>query len=270
MSVCGWHIYHRERFIYRANSGSPQIRLKVYHYPEYRQRVVGERLPPGFKVKKKGHNRFLVFNGKVSSKNTISLDRDVQVFPEEKTVALKEGWGRISDIDPSMSAKYGEASRFWPDTIKVNDDRFESDDLSEWVASVWRFIRKSISPENQEKRWGAEEALKRGIGDCDEFTDIFMSLARKRGIPCRRITGFFVKGGAERHAWAEVFSPLHGWLTVDIAINNIGSHTRNYIVLKVEEFNPDISDYQVRIRHVTKVHSEWEISEPEITEIPCE
>ena len=267
---CGWHIHHRERFTYRANSGNPQIQLKVYHYPEYRQRIEGERLPAGFRVKKKGHNRFLVFNGKVASKGIISLERELQVFPEGRKVSLKEGWGSISDIDRGLAAKYRQASRFWPDTIEVEEEWFESDDLSEWVASAWRYIRRRIEPENQEKRWGAEEALKRGIGDCDEFTDIFMSLARRRGIPCRRITGFFMKGKPERHAWAEVLSPLHGWLTVDIALNNIGSHTADYIVLKVEEFNPAISDYSVRIGAGPKVHYEWDIEEPEIKEIPCE
>ena len=44
----------------------------------------------------------------------------------------------------------------------------------------------------------------------------------------------------------------------------------NYVVLKVEEFNPAISDYSVGINHTSKVHYHWEMEEPKITPISCE
>ncbi len=264
----GWRIEHRERFVYRANSGNPQIALKVFTYPEYRQKVRVLQLPPGFKTKKKGHNAFLVFRGKVASKGSISLDRTVEVFPEERRIDIRKGIGRISDMEPEMVQKYREASRFWPlkSDIRPEGEWFGKDDLSEWLVSAWKYLRQRIEPENQERRWGAEEALKRGIGDCDEFTDSFITLARMRGIPARRITGIFVRSpdDYERHAWAEAFSPEKGWFTADIALNNIGSHTLNYIVLKVEEFNPAIQDYQASINHPSRVHSRWEIGDMKI------
>ncbi len=278
MKICGWNIHHSEKFVYKANSGSPLIQLKFYHYPEYRQGVEVQRAPQDFKLKKKGENSFFVFRKKLRAKGIISLDRDVTVFPVIHVLNPKDDWGRISGFPDALREKYRESSKYWPIRSSAIDapehDWFSSDDLSFWLRSAWQYIRERIRyPENQEKRLGAEEALIRGIGDCDEFTDLFMTLARMRGIPCRRITGFFISNEGrhvERHAWAEVLSPKFGWSTVDMALNNIGAHTINYVVLKVEEFNPAISDYQARINHTSKVHYHWEIEEPDIEPIECE
>ncbi len=273
--ICGWRFRHEERFVYRANSGRPSIEMRFYHYPEYRQIVRVERAPQGWKLKRKGINSFYIFRGIVPNKGVISMDREVSVFPEINVIA-DENMGMISEYPEELRRKYRESSRYWPLKSESIDaaqqDWFESDDLSLWLRSAWRYIRGKIRPENQTKRLGAEEALKRGIGDCDEFTDLFMTIARMRGIPCRRITGFFIsnEGNAERHAWAEVLTPRFGWITVDMALNNIGAHTVNYVVLKIEEFNPAISDYQVKINHTSKVHYHWEIEEPEIAPIGCE
>ncbi len=274
--ICGWRFRHEERFVYRANSGRPNIELRFYHYPEYRQNVRIDRAPQGWKLKRKCINSFYIFRGIVPNKGVISMDREVSVFPEINVIA-DENMGMISEYPEELRRKYQESSRYWPLKSKSIDapkqDWFESDDLYLWLSSAWRYIRGKIRPENQTKRLGAEEALKRGIGDCDEFTDLFMTIARMRGIPCRRMTGFFISNNgkkAERHAWAEVLTPRFGWITVDMALNNIGAHTVNYVVLKIEEFNPAISDYQVRINHTSRVHYNWEIGEPEIEPIGCE
>lgn len=278
IKICGWKIHHREKFVYRANSGNPLIKLKFYHYPEYRQRVHIDRPPQDCRLRRKGDNSFFVFQKRLHTKGIISLDRDVAVFPIVHVVNSKDDWGKISEISKDIREKYRESSKYWPvrsPTIDVRKyDWFSSDELSFWLHSAWQYIRKRIRyPENQERRLGAEEALIRETGDCDEFTDIFMTLARMRGIPCRRITGFFIKNGGtswERHAWAEVLSPSLGWLTVDIALNNIGMHTVNYVILKVEEFNPAIPDYSVSINHTGRVHYHWEMGEPDIEAVYCE
>jgi hypothetical protein len=264
----GWRIYQVDRFVYRANSGNPEINLKIYTYPEYRQKVV-EEINGDFRVRSSGFNRFIVFKKKMPSRGAISIERTASVFPVENRINIKEDWGRISDIPEDMVKKYREPSRYWSLESSVDDDWFRSDSLNEWLIGAWRYLRERIRAEDQERRLGAQEALEKGIGDCDEFTDSLISLARMRGIPCRRLTGVFIRNPKdwERHAWTEIYSPVFGWTTVDIALHNIGYHTINYIVLKVEEFNPAISDYQVRINHRSKVHSHWEIGEPMIEEI---
>jgi hypothetical protein len=90
-----------------------------------------------------------------------------------------------------------------------------------------------------------------------------------RGIPCRRLTGYFIRNKkveAEPHAWGEILSPALGWIPIDIALHNIGNHTINYVILKIEEFNPSLSDYQI-LKPSAAIRYHWERSIPLITPI---
>ena len=267
----GWQIHHQEQLFFRANAGDPAIMLKFFHYPNYRQTVQIDKFPAQCKVKTKGNNSFFIFQHKVGTKGIISMDRIITIFPIPSFVNPKDDWGKISDFPRSLQRKYQQSSNYWP--VNSNwiqdiskEDWFETNDISCWVQSAGYYVTAKIKHrENQEKRLGANQAFLEGIGDCDEFTDLFITLARTRGIPCRRLTGYFItqKGPlAEAHAWGEILSPKIGWITIDVALNNLGNHTINYIVLKVEEFNPDLQNYQVQTKQSSYVHYRWERPDP--------
>ena len=255
------------------------FRLKFFHYPNYRQTVQTETPPAGCKLRSKGNNAFFLFQRRTHGREIVSLERVVEVFPIISKINPKDDWGIISEISKDLQRKYKESSRFWPvkwasDSSLIEQEWFRTDDLSLWTREAYRFVRKSIKrPERQEKRHGAEEAYLTGIGDCDEFTDLLVTLARMRGIPCRRLTGFFIhwkdakaEVRAEPHAWAEILSPKAGWIITDVAMNNIGIHSVNYVILKIEEFNPALPDYQVRA-NFNALKYQLERPEPTITQI---
>ncbi len=274
--IRGWKIHHQEHLMYRANAGSPTIRLKFFHYPNYRQTVHLHRAPLYCKVKSKGMNSYFLYQQKVNTKGAISLDRSVSVFPITSLVSLEKEWGKISDIPQILKDKYRESSTYWPvkspTILNLKEEEwFRTDDLSRWIQFAYRYIRTKIKHrELQEERLGAYQAILTAIGDCDEFTDLLITLARIRGIPCRRLTGYYILKPSkqpEAHAWGEIFSSNIGWITTDVALNNIGNHNIQYIILKIEEFNPALPDYQVQTKHSTTVHYEWERPQPVISPI---
>lgn len=71
----------------------------------------------------------------------------------------------------------------------------------------------------------SEEVLKDGYGNCKDYTNVFLALARSARIPARRIYGWIVPKGPRAscqsreaiagHAWAEVYLPAQGWVAVD-------------------------------------------------------
>lgn len=275
-NVKGWQIHHHEKLIFHANAGAPTLRIKFYHYPSYRQTVNINKFPEGCNLKNKGNNYYFIFEHKVGAKGVISLERMITVYPTPSLVNNTDDWGRISDFPSKIRQKYKQRLQYWPLNSSLTNDIFSlewfnTDDLLMWVQSAYHYVKGKIKhPEPQHKRLGAEEAFITGIGDCDEFTDLFVSLARMRGIPCRRLTGFFISRkdcNAEAHAWSEVLSPLKRWIPVDIALNNVGKHTMNYVILKIEEFNPALSNYQVQVKQSSKVHREWDLPTPMITPI---
>jgi hypothetical protein len=268
--IRGWQLHHHEQLFFHANSGAPTIRLKFYHYPSYRQTVQIISPPVDCKLKTKKNNTFFVLQKKVRTKGIISLERTVSVYPQPVSFSIKEPWGNISDIPWLVQRKYKQSYAYWPvSSIAIQDVShepwFSSDDLAYWVGEVNRYIRLKIThPEKQDKRLGADQAFLTGQGDCDEFTDLFITLARMRGIPCRRLTGYFIRSittEPEPHAWGEILSPTLGWIPVDIALQNIGHHTMHYIIDKIEEFTPSLLDYHVQMQPAL-VHYHWERPTP--------
>src|SRR5688500_1339889 len=71
----------------------------------------------------------------------------------------------------------------------------------------------------------AEQACAEGHGVCQDFTHIFIAVARRAGIPARYISGHLFRRDGEHvqeaaHAWAEACIPDLGWTAFD-AVNGI-------------------------------------------------
>ena len=268
----GWRIHHHELLFIRASAGAPTIRLKFFHYPSYRQTVHIDQPPADCKLKIKKNNTYFLFQHKVHTKGMITLERIISVFPEVSFIPPSESWGRISEVPRLLQRKYKQSFSYWPvDSTAIHDvseERwFATDELAAWVIETCRYITRTIkNPEKQEKRLGANQAILSGSGDCDEFTDLFITLARLRGIPCRRLTGYYIseEKEPEPHAWGEILSPTKGWIPIDIAMRNIGHHSINYVIGKIEEFTPALLDYQVQ-KQSSLVHYRWERPLPLIT-----
>lgn len=79
-------------------------------------------------------------------------------------------------------------------------------------------------------------ALSSRRGVCQDYTHIFIALARNLGIPCRYVSGYLFHGESRQersaqdatHAWAEAFLPDHGWIGFDPTNNLVaqGRHIR--------------------------------------------
>jgi hypothetical protein len=271
--LVGWQFHHQEQLFIHASSGAPIIRFKFYHYPSYRQTVILNQPPANCKLKNKKDNMFFFFQQKVRTKTAISLERIVSIYPNPSTISPRIPWGRVSEIPRALQRKYNQNFPYWPiDSPAIQEisqeSWFSTDNLTSWVHAVSNYIIKKIKyPEKQDTRLGADQVLRTGRGDCDEFTDLFITLARIRGIPCRRITGFFIhhtNHEAEPHAWAELHSPVHGWIPIDIALRNIGTHSVFYVIGKIEEFNPSLLDYQI-LRQTQAVRYHWERPDPQVS-----
>ncbi|MHA2055831.1 MAG: transglutaminase-like domain-containing protein [Candidatus Hodarchaeales archaeon] len=209
--VLGWQFHHQDQLQYRT-TGLPLIRISFYNYSNYRQKVQIKIPPQNCKQKSKGKNSIFVHNKRVNSRGVINLERVINIHPIESKINREKTWGEISEIPTSTKRKYSESSHFWPiNTNRIheimNEKWFSDNLLVSWIKNASNVILNTINNrQNQEKRLGAYSALTKGIGDCDEFTDLFITLTRARGIPSRRLTGFHLMDYGRSvvpHAWAE-------------------------------------------------------------------
>jgi len=79
--------------------------------------------------------------------------------------------------------------------------------LTHWVhANVRRELTTSVA--------SAAKVLESRRGDCNEFTTLYVALARAAGLPARTVAGLiYLNGRFYYHAWPEVY--LAGWVAVD-------------------------------------------------------
>lgn len=106
-----------------------------------------------------------------------------------------------------------------------------SDFLEEMLHYVHRIIR--YKKETTDVSTTAEDAVRLGMGVCQDFSHIFIAMARASGIPARYVSGYLfqegegVLGADMMHAWVEAFVPFMGWVGYDPA--NSCMVNENYI-----------------------------------------
>ena len=73
------------------------------------------------------------------------------------------------------------------------------------------------------------------IGDCHDYSTLFVSMCRAVGIPTRTVTAIEswcpwgrVTGG---HGWAEIYLTNYGWIPVDVQRNSFGHLENNKVVI---------------------------------------
>ncbi len=248
--ICGWRIKSERKLRYWASTGNVRLNLKFFIPPPYRQIVNLKRIPEGFKIVEKGFNNLLVHRGKLSKRGVMDLSYEMEVYPLSYFIDPRMNWGKVDEIPEELKRKYREANIYWPlknEKIEeiAGEEWFREERIKIWVDNAIRFLWKAIkNAEPQVERLGALHALESSKGDCDEFTDLFITIARVRGIPARRITGMLIHNDVEMHAWSEIYARGE-WIVVDAAMRKVGNYSPNYIVLKVEEFNPSLPDLQL-------------------------
>ncbi len=83
--------------------------------------------------------------------------------------------------------------------------------------------------------YSAVSVLETKRGVCDEFSNLFIALARSVGIPARYVVGSAYTNTQDindfqYHAWAEVWLPDYGWIPIDPTFGEYGWTDPTHIV----------------------------------------
>jgi len=206
------------------------------------------------KVKDNQGNQFGLFKlGTLKPKETRVLQIELTIEPYVYRVEGRN-FGTLKEIEPSLQQKYCGATKYWQTTKPEIQDTVaavitETEDIAIILKQIFQFLNSLIFRENLTTRWGALKTLRAKYGDCDEFTDLFVTMARHVGIPARRVTGLFLRAGQPvHHAWAEAFTPKWNWLPFDPALGNFAESSVHHIPRKLEATVSEIPDYGIRYK----------------------
>jgi len=106
-----------------------------------------------------------------------------------------------------------------PGIVKIADSFKESDQVS-LVQSIYDFVLERLDYQGYNPEdCGAAAALSRGGGDCTEYSDLFVTLCRAKGIPARVVEGYTTDAIPDEigmgHNWSEVYLEDVGWVPFD-------------------------------------------------------
>jgi transglutaminase-like putative cysteine protease len=127
------------------------------------------------------------------------------------------------------------------------------------------YKRFEYSPKTTRVDSPIDEALAKRQGVCQDFTHIFIALARSLGVPTRYVSGYlFHSDGTDRsteaasHAWAEALLPDFGWVGFD-PTNNLIAEERHIRVAIGRDY-ADVPPTRGVYKGSTSVRSELGVS----------
>ncbi|MEW6592903.1 MAG: transglutaminase-like domain-containing protein [Candidatus Hadarchaeota archaeon] len=132
--------------------------------------------------------------------------------------------GEILDVPQSLSG-YLKPDNMWDSSsaliqqhvsqlLGVQPKNFDVYSVSE---NISQHAVDVLDYELQNVRQGSLWALTNGKGDCSEYTDLSIAMARAAGIPARALYGwgYYEEENLRGHAWLEFYFPNKGWQPAD-------------------------------------------------------
>jgi transglutaminase-like putative cysteine protease len=168
--------------------------------------------------------------------------------------------GHWESIAPSAFTHQTPALRAFADEIGL----VRGDDPLVALRRVMTAMRDTLEyrPKTTRVDSPIDDALTARGGVCQDFTHIFLALARSLGIPARYVSGYLFQehGHDDRstdgatHAWAEVLLPYCGWVGLD-PTNNCPA-TERHIRVAVGRDYADVPPTRGVFKGSTAVRSE--------------
>lgn len=137
-------------------------------------------------------------------KKTISVKGIVKIFSNPK----KE------ELNNSQLIEYTSQKKYWDskdgNIVKEAQELTSAEDIYNYVQKTLSYNRSKIATDNL--RLGGKGALADSKNSvCLEFTDLFISLARAKGIPARAVEGYAYTSNSSLRPLSLVNDILHAW-----------------------------------------------------------
>jgi len=252
------------------NSSNKRILNMIIRIPtfteDYHQKVLSLKCDNRCRVRKKSEMNnmayILIREVKPSSIKTVNMESLIEV--KALTFNLKKVYNPTFFTSlPQKYIVYTRPQQYWETEDEIIKSAVEKliketkEDTLKYIRAAFKFVNENIklkSPMNV--RLGAIKALKSYEGDCDELSDVFITLLRGRNIPARRVVGYFVKSKnngtyeLEPHAWSEVLLSDGIWVPFDPALGFFAMITERHIVRYKIGLTSSISMISARWKNV--------------------
>ncbi|MFW5702761.1 MAG: transglutaminase-like domain-containing protein [Candidatus Dojkabacteria bacterium] len=146
----------------------------------------------------------------------------------------------LDEVDGSSADVYLSESEFWEVGNSAIQEAAlekggETTDVYELASNIYEQVVAEIDY-SEVKRFGINESqgalrtLEGGAAVCMEYSDLYLSLLRARGVPTRAAFGYgydsrLAGNAQEPHQWVQVYLPgTNSWITVDVTWGETGAN----------------------------------------------
>ncbi|MGV3541493.1 MAG: transglutaminase-like domain-containing protein [Rufibacter sp.] len=147
-------------------------------------------------------------------------------FPYGSTLTIEQEQASLQEhgfyLEHHLFLELGHFTRIAPRHYTKLLFRQESQTVYEYLQQLNNHLYQLLEfdPEPTHVCTTANEVLEIGRGVCQDFTHLFIGVARINKIPCRYVSGYLnqglnLTGTAVMHAWAEAYIPGFGWQGFD-------------------------------------------------------
>ncbi len=128
-------------------------------------------------------------------------------------------------------------SAIWRQAVAITGEKLERPAAAERLLA---WVHDSIHARASLGEPTAIQTLRTRTGDCNEFAQVFVALARSRGLPARPVTGLlYVDGKFYYHVWAEV--QLKDWVQVDPMLGELPADASHVRLMQGFGLRPDVT-----------------------------
>ncbi len=165
---------------------------------------------------------FWKLNNMLNNTDSIILTRkfdytDYDYRPDINKDSVAANWNKIPSRIKTFYTKSEPFLEQTPD-IKQTSEKITEGIINpvEKAHAIFNWIRDTMQYVYPPPKRGAVAALHTLKGDCGQYSDLFIALARSAGIPARPQCGFiFLPDSNGYHVWSEIYLPVYGWVPVD-------------------------------------------------------
>lgn len=151
---------------------------------------------------------------KESHEVDMTLKANLHIYDYQRATQLNRNYDKIKNTNRYLlSEDHIEVSS---KTVKAAANLIKGKTHIEMLTSIADYMQKNIELGHSVGTAGAATAIKNHLAGTSDYANVFVALARAKGIPARVVSGYRIVGiTARRHAWAEVYFPQYGWVTFD-------------------------------------------------------
>lgn len=151
---------------------------------------------------------------------TISLELLYQVQLYDPNISAWDV-GSISEVPASLQGYLKQDDKWESESAALQQAAATAvgGETNVYLAAqaIENYVVAKLDYQVQDERRGALWAFTNNKGDCSEYTDLSIALARAKKIPARAMYGwgYYAAENLRGHAWLEYYFPGVGWLPAD-------------------------------------------------------